>query len=289
MKSAPMLAVFAFSSLSLSSLNLIAQQPDQAQQQPSPAEQQQQPNPVQAPSAPAPAQSGSAQAADAAKAAATPVEMSPVTGELVGKLDSKSAKTGDQVVVRTSEAVKTADGTVIPKGSKLVGHVAKVQSHSQGSENSAVAIAFDHAELKGGQSVQIESVIKSLAPAPGDAASNSPDMMSAPTGGSAPSGGGMAGRPGEANPGSTTSTVQPQMPTAGTDASSKSGTANAGTVVGKMGDDPIRTTSIPGVFLASTTPSEAATLSGMLFAAKSEVHLDGGAQVGMEVALATSR
>ena len=76
--------------------------------------------------------------------------MSPVNGELVSKLDSKTAKTGDSVVVQTKASVKTPDGTEIPKGSKLVGHVIAAQP-SEAGENSQVALQFDHIELKGGQ------------------------------------------------------------------------------------------------------------------------------------------
>jgi hypothetical protein len=222
--------------------------------------------------------------------------MTPVNGELAGKLDTKSAKAGDPVVVKTSDAVKTADGTMIPKGSKLMGHVAKVQSHSQGSENSALGFVFDHAELKGGQNVAIQSVIKSVAPASGNMAPNAPDPTSSPMSGgaAAPAGGGMAGNKGSGTPTSNTgantnaNTVTPGTATPGTNGSSGGGAANAGTVVGKLGNDPIRTTAIPGVFLASMTSTEAPTISGMLFAARNEVHLDGGTQVGLEVATAAS-
>jgi hypothetical protein len=297
MKTTPLLAmaVFAFLSISLASSSLIAQQPE-----PTPP---QAPTP-QAPSAqstPAPATSpGSAATAnsDAANSTAAPVEMTPVNGELAGKLDTKSAKAGDPVIVKTSDAVQTADGTMIPKGSKLMGHVAKVQSHSQGSENSALGIVFDHAELKGGQSVAIESVIKSVAPATGDMAPNAPDPMASPTSGAAaaPAGGGMAGNRGSgtttSNPGANTNAntnaVTQGTTTKGANGSSSGGAANAGTVVGKLGNDPIRTTAIPGVFLASMTSSEAPTISGMLFAARNEVHLDGGTQVGLEVATAAA-
>jgi hypothetical protein len=34
----------------------------------------------------------------------------------VSKLDSKTAKTGDSVVIQTNTSVKTADGTEIPNG-----------------------------------------------------------------------------------------------------------------------------------------------------------------------------
>jgi len=71
------------------------------------------------------------------------VDMRPVSGELESKLDSKTAKVGDSVVVKTKAAVKTADGTVIPKGARLVGRVTDVQAHGSGNADSRMAILFD--------------------------------------------------------------------------------------------------------------------------------------------------
>ena len=47
--------------------------------------------------------------------AAGSADMRPVTGELEGKLDSKSARPGDPVVLKTSQKIKTADGMESPK------------------------------------------------------------------------------------------------------------------------------------------------------------------------------
>jgi hypothetical protein len=87
-------------------------------------------------------------------------EMSAVTGELEGKLDSKTAKVGDRVVLKTTEKVQSSDGTVIPRGSRLVGHITEVQAYDQQHGPARIAIAFDHAELKNGQSVAIYSLIR---------------------------------------------------------------------------------------------------------------------------------
>jgi hypothetical protein len=75
-------------------------------------------------------------------------EMSSVSGELQNKLDSMTAKVGDGVVLKTTERVYTSDGTVIPRGSRLVGHVIQVQAHDKDHANSQMGIAFDRAELK---------------------------------------------------------------------------------------------------------------------------------------------
>ena len=50
------------------------------------------------------------------------------------KLDSKTAKNGDNVVVQTLTSVKNPDGTEIPKGSKLVGHLLAVAAEPGGPE-----------------------------------------------------------------------------------------------------------------------------------------------------------
>jgi biotin carboxyl carrier protein len=144
MKTGTTLATAVFA---LASLPLLAQQPSPANQPNSPATQ---PATQQNPPSAAPA------ASPAASPETATVEMSPVNGELVSKLDSKTAKTGDNVVVKTETSIKTADGTEIPKGSRLIGHIIAVQPSGAGT-NSQVALQFDHVELKGGQSVPVHS------------------------------------------------------------------------------------------------------------------------------------
>ena len=91
-------------------------------------------------------------------------EMSSITGELEGKLDSKTAKPGDRVVLKTTDKVQTSDGTLIPKGSRLIGHVTEVQACDATHAIAQMGIAFDHVELKGGQSVAIFTLIHRLYP-----------------------------------------------------------------------------------------------------------------------------
>jgi hypothetical protein len=96
-------------------------------------------------------------------AASRAYEMSPVTGELEGKLDSKTAKRGDPVVLKTAEKVQTSDGTVIPRGARLVGHVTEVQPYELERGPARIAIAFDHAELKNGQNIAVHTLIRGVA------------------------------------------------------------------------------------------------------------------------------
>jgi hypothetical protein len=259
-----------------------------------------------------PAAQQTPQAAMPQNAPAAPQEtvaMSPVNGALESKLDSKTAKTGDNIVVTTETTIKTADGTEIPKGSKLMGHVIAVKA-SQAGTTSQVALQFDHVELKGGQSLAVHTQIQSIAPAGATEQASTPMSARAPTGSSA-----AAGTPGSSsspnsNPSSNPSMGGARASAASPAASSAAGTAASpqdasgtpgtaapgsdapapGTVVAQNGNIAIQTTSIPGVLLANNAPGQQdprmASASSILLGAKQDIQLDGGTQMVVGVAAA---
>jgi hypothetical protein len=236
---------------------------------------------------PATSQTPPATAETAAATSQIPVaDMRPVDGKLVSKLDSKTAKTGDDVVVQTESSVKTADGTEIPKGSKVVGHVVAV--HPSAGQNSQVVLQFDRAELKDGKTMPIHSEIASVAPAIEDASSTSPTEPM--PGGATASAGmpGAVGNAGTANPGNA-------MPGAAETPGATSATSDspaAGTIVSRNGNIAIRTTSIPGVLLATNAPGQQdprmAQASGFLLGASKDVQLDSGTKITLNVAAAAA-
>ena len=267
MKSGTALATTLFA---IASFPLLAQQSPATNQPDSPATQQN-PSGTEAMTPRSPA----------ANSAASAVEMSPINGELVSKLDSKTAKAGDSVVVQTKLSAKTADGTEIPKGSKLVGHVVGAQPGGAG-ENSQVSLLFDHIELKGGQSMPVQSRIQSIAPVGGAASASGSAAMSGPPAGSpsSPSANGSNG---------TSGAPQGTGGYAGTAPQASSGPA-AGTVVAKTGQIAISTTSIPGVLLANNAPGQQdprmAQTSSILLGAKQDIQLDTGTQMVVGVSAA---
>jgi hypothetical protein len=249
----------------LASFPLWAQQAPPADRPNSPATQQ---NPTEA--APPTSSSSSAAAATA--------EMSPVNGELVSKLDSKTAKNGDSVVVQTKKGIKTPDGTEIPKGSKVVGHVIAVRP-SQSGQNSQMALVFDRVELKGGKAMPVHSQIQSISPPEGAASASVSPGSSAPNGASGAGGAGGAAQP---SGGAAQSTAG-----AGP-ASAANGGPAPGTLVGENGAIAIRTTSIPGVLVANNAPGQQdprmADASSILLGARGDIDLDGGTVIVVGIA-----
>jgi hypothetical protein len=211
--------------------------------------------------------------------------MSPVNGELVNKLDSKTAKNGDSVVVQTKTSIKTPDGTEIPKGSKLVGHVIAAQP-SQPGQNSQLALQFDRVELKGGKTMPVHSQIQSISPASGAASASG---YPAPGGGAANgSQAGGSSNPATSQAGNNGSGTAPAAGGAPGPASAANGSPAPGTVVAKNGQIAISTTSIPGVLVANNAPGQKdprmADASSILLGARQDIQLDGGTLLVVGVA-----
>jgi hypothetical protein len=127
----------------------------------------------------------------------------PISAELRSSLDSKKAKQGDALEARMTEAIKANGKTILPEGTKLVGHVTQVSSKSKGEADSSLGLAFDKAILKSGEEVPLNVSIQALA-TPGAAPASpaaSTDMGARPQGTPINSGvpGGVNGR--EMSPG----------------------------------------------------------------------------------------
>ena len=251
--------------------------------------------------------SGGRADASAYSEGAASAELRPVKGELEGRLDSKTAKPGDKVIVKTSEKMRTADGTEIPKGSRLVGHVTEVQAHEKGHAESHMGLEFDRADLRGGQSMAIHSMIESVQPSASAVAAGTMDNEEAfatPVGGGGGSMGGGAiggGRVGGGGLlGGTAGGAAAATGSLGSNLGSTAGSAMRATgdvsggaaanlghgVSGAAGGAAAlgaHATGIQGVMLNGEAVGSA---SGMLSAANKNIHLDSGTQMVLGVAAA---
>src|SRR3977135_649861 len=142
--------------------------------------------------------SGNASAASAASAQNGEANASLATGTafnaaLSSPIDSKKCKPGDPVNAYSTEAVKSEGKTVIPKGSKLVGHVTQASARGKGESESSLGIVFDKAILKNGQEIPLNAGIQAIASAQSSASAAGSDMNTMGGTGASAAGSGVAG------------------------------------------------------------------------------------------------
>lgn len=105
--------------------------------------------------------------AQAGHTTASAEEATNVSAQLTKSVDSKHAKVGDEVFAKTTQKATLADGTQLPRGSRLIGHVTEVQARSRGRQDGQLGFSFDHAILRDGREVPIHAVMQSMsAPEP---------------------------------------------------------------------------------------------------------------------------
>ena len=88
-----------------------------------------------------------------------------IPAALTKPVDARKAKPGDEIAVKSTQEVRSTSGVVIPRGSRLIGHVTDAKAKAKGDSESALGIAFDHAVLKNGQQVPLNASIKAIAAA----------------------------------------------------------------------------------------------------------------------------
>ncbi len=94
--------------------------------------------------------------------AAKPPAGVTVQAELTKGIDVKKVKAGDVVSARTTSAVTLADGTELPKGTKLMGKVTEARAKSNSDKTSHVAFSVEQAETKDGHEIPLQVMVTSL-------------------------------------------------------------------------------------------------------------------------------
>jgi hypothetical protein len=125
-----------------------------------------------------------------------------LTAELQSTVDVKKARVGDQVVLKTTKAIKQRGETIIPKGTSLIGRITEVQQKTKQNGASRIGMIFDRIQGKN-LSAPINASIVSVTNAQaggslGDTldtgiAGSSSSSGRASTGGSSSGGGGLLG------------------------------------------------------------------------------------------------
>ena len=121
---------------------------------------------AQEPSPAAYAGQGAAQSSTTHSTATTTQARGFFTVELTKPLDSKKLKEGDEVEAKLAAGITIADGTTIPSGSKVIGHVTEARARSNHDSDSTLGIVFDKIVRRSGGDTPIKSVVEAAAPNP---------------------------------------------------------------------------------------------------------------------------
>ena len=204
--------------------------------------------------------------------------------ELSSPVDSKKCKPGDPVNAKTTEAVKSEGKTVIPKGSKLVGHVTQASARAKGEAESSLGIVFDKAILKHGEEIPLNVGIQALASAQSSASAAGSEMdtmggLSGSAAGSGAAGGALgtvtntAANVGGAAGGAVNSTAN----AAGNVAGASRGAVGGLNAAGQLTSNSQGVFGLNGMNLNAAASS--ATQGTVIASAGKNVHLDGGTRM----------
>jgi hypothetical protein len=213
---------------------------------------------------------------DQANAAPRIAPGSVIPVQLSKGIDAKKAKTGDAVEGRVTQDMKTSAGeVVVPKDTKVIGHVTAAQARTKEQKESQVGIAFDHAVMKDGSDVALPMSIQAVV---------GPENPNAGSNGGGGGGGGGQPSPAPANggtqgngngrPGSMGSGASSQAPTASSGGEEPQTNAQATS----RSREPItgKTQGVVGIPDLKLAMAASATQGSVLSSEKNNVKLDGG-------------
>lgn len=212
------------------------------------------------------AQSSTTQPSDAPRIA--PGSVIPV--QLTKSIDAKKAKAGDPVEAKVTQDLKAGNGEiVVPKDTKVVGHVTESQAHTREQKESQVAIAFDHAVIKNGSDLSLPMSIQAIIAPP---TQNPDNSNSSRSGAAEPTSSSASGMPGNGSGRSSGTSAGAQAP-------NPSAVPNEGqTNAGANNRQPItgNTQGVVGISNLKLSTTSDATQGSLVSSEKDNVKLESG-------------
>ncbi|HYL84638.1 MAG TPA: hypothetical protein VE263_10405 [Candidatus Angelobacter sp.] len=191
--------------------------------------------------------------------------------ELDSTVDSKKMKSGDAVAAHTTREMKANGKVILPRNTKLVGHVTQATAKSKGDPDSTLAIQFDKAVLKKGPEVPLKVAIQAIAAPERYAPGGGPEENTSNVG----SAGSQTSPMGSSRPTMGGSAPATTMPGGAAGSGRDSDEEKSGT--GSLTATSRGVTGINGLQLAA----EGATSAGgsLIVGTGKSVHLDGGTRI----------
>lgn len=197
---------------------------------------------------------------------------------LVKPVDARKNKPGDEVVAKSTQDVKSEGRVVIPKGSKIIGHITEAKARAKGQAESTVGIVFDRAILKSGSEMPLALGIQAVGSGRANAAADDSALAGGSASGSSygrASAGGVVG--------GVQSTAGSVVNTAGSAAGTTLNTASAtgGSVAGHLSSASHGASGLPGLVLA--TDASNSTNDSVISSKSTNVRLDSGTEMILSV------
>ncbi|HUS18405.1 MAG TPA: hypothetical protein VMZ25_02030 [Terriglobales bacterium] len=225
-------------------------------------------------------------------------------------VDSKKAKVGDHVEARTVADIVSQGKVVIPKNSKLLGHITESKAKAGGEAESRLGIVFDQIAMRKGQTIPLNANIQAIGAAvvnnamtagsTGMESTGSSSGGASGSGGASTSGGGVLGGATGAvgsTVGGATGTVGGVADTAGStvggvgagvgstvDSATQGTVSAAGNNVGLQGTLNSNSTGVVGLKdLQLSSSNDANAGASVVTSSGKSVKLDGGSQLMLNV------
>src|SRR4029077_7694826 len=87
-----------------------------------------------------------------------------IPAALSKSVDAKKAKPGDKIEAKITMDLLSNGKDVIPRDTKVIGHVTEATPRTKESPNSRVGLSFDRISLKDGRELSIRAAIQAMGP-----------------------------------------------------------------------------------------------------------------------------
>lgn len=214
-----------------------------------------------------------------------------IEGQLQSTVDVTKSKVGDEVVLKTTKAIKQNGETVIPKGSRLVGRVSEVQEKTKSNGASKLGLLFERLEGKNLAVPVSASIVSITNVASNNRLADSADLdLLASSNSTAQVSGGSSGRSSGGLLGGAANTVGSVASTGGglVNTSTRavgSVTNSVGHTVGSASGAVFRT--IDGLTI-SNSAAGSVSAGSTLSAANRNIKLEKGVKIGLELNSSTT-
>ena len=189
-----------------------------------------------------------------------------IPAELSKSIDAKKAKQGDPVEAKVAQDLLSNGQVIIPRGSKITGHVTTAKPHDKADPSSNLGIAFDQIDVKDKGTFALQASIQAMAKpvmlvSPG-MTGPAPDTSESPSSGSSGAAAGGMGRTGASQGAAQGPVSTPSDASAGSPSSQPAGTPLSAQSQGAVGMEGITMNSQPQGTLISSAEKNVKLDSG---------------------------